>query len=56
MSVFPSGINRGYYCFYEPIWSIGTGLIPSSEDILEVNNFVKKYLNMDKKIKKVSFL
>ena len=40
---------------YEPIWSIGTGLIPSSQEILEVNNFVKKYL-WKKKIKKVSFL
>ena len=41
---------------YEPIWSIGTGLIPSSQEILEVNNFVKKYLWKKKKIKKVSFL
>ena len=41
---------------YEPIWSIGTGLIPSSQEILEVNNFVKKNLWKKKKIKKVSFL
>ena len=41
---------------YEPIWSIGTGLIPSFEDILEVNYFVKKFLKEKKKIKKVSFL
>ena len=41
---------------YEPIWSIGTGLIPSSQEILEVNSFVKKYLWKKKKIKKVSFL
>lgn len=31
---------------YEPIWSIGTGLIPSIEQIEEVNNFIKsKYSN-----------
>ena len=41
---------------YEPIWSIGSGLVPSSKEILEVNKFVKKYLIEKKKIKKVSFL
>ena len=31
---------------YEPIWSIGTGLIPTNEQIEEVNNFIKaKYNN-----------
>ena len=40
---------------YEPIWSIGTGLIPSSQEILEVNNFVKKYLWKKKKLKKLAF-
>ena len=29
---------------YEPIWSIGSGLVPSFEDILEVKDFVKKFL------------
>ncbi len=29
---------------YEPIWSIGTGLIPSNEDILEVVNEIKTYI------------
>ena len=41
---------------YEPIWSIGSGLVPTSKEILEVNKFVKKYLIEKKKIKKVSFL
>ena len=27
---------------YEPIWSIGTGLIPDIDDIINVNNFIKK--------------
>ena len=40
---------------YEPIWSIGSGLVPTSKEILEVNKFVKKYL-IEKKIKKVSFI
>ena len=31
---------------YEPIWSIGTGLIPTNEQIAEVNDFIKvKYNN-----------
>ncbi len=31
---------------YEPIWSIGTGLIPTNDQIEEVNNFIKaKYNN-----------
>jgi triosephosphate isomerase len=41
---------------YEPIWSIGSGLVPTSKEILEVNKFVKKYLIEKKKIIKVSFL
>ena len=41
---------------YEPIWSIGSGLIPSFSDIIEVNNFVKKFLYEKKQIKKVRFL
>ena len=27
---------------YEPIWSIGTGLIPKSKDLFETINFIKK--------------
>ena len=27
---------------YEPIWSIGTGLIPKSNDLFETINFIKK--------------
>ena len=41
---------------YEPIWSIGSGLIPSFEDILRLKDFVKKYFGEKKKNKKVSFL
>lgn len=41
---------------YEPIWSIGTGLIPSCEEILEIKNFVKEHLTEKKNIKKVRFL
>ena len=29
---------------YEPIWSIGTGLIPTSNEIIEVLEFIKEYL------------
>ena len=27
---------------YEPVWSIGTGLIPKQSDLLETINFIKK--------------
>ena len=27
---------------YEPVWSIGTGLIPKQTDLLETINFIKK--------------
>ena len=27
---------------YEPVWSIGTGLIPKSDDLCETVNFIKK--------------
>ena len=29
---------------YEPIWSIGTGVIPNNEDIHEIVAFIKKYV------------
>ncbi len=29
---------------YEPIWSIGTGLVPTNDEILEVISFIKKYV------------
>ena len=35
---------------YEPVWSIGTGLIPKSEELFETINFIKK------KIKKYKVL
>ena len=30
---------------YEPIWSIGTGLVPSVNEIKEVHSFVKSFIN-----------
>ena len=29
---------------YEPIWSIGTNILPKSEEIDEIVNFIKKYV------------
>ena len=34
---------------YEPIWSIGTGLIPKSNELIETINFIKK-INKDYKV------
>lgn len=41
---------------YEPIWSIGTGLVPDYEDIYEVQNYIKSFLKNKKFIKKISVL
>ncbi len=27
---------------YEPVWSIGTGIIPKSKDLFDTINFIKK--------------
>ena len=39
LEMFPP--NQEFYLAYEPIWSIGTGLIPSSEEIQDVITYVK---------------
>ena len=31
---------------YEPVWSIGTGIIPKSEDLFDTINFIKKNLKI----------
>ena len=33
---------------YEPIWSIGTGLIPNNEEIEEIIDYIKKFLPNNK--------
>jgi triosephosphate isomerase len=33
---------------YEPVWSIGTGLIPKSDDLYETLNFIKKKMRKNK--------
>ena len=34
--------KRNIIIAYEPVWSIGTGLIPKSDDLYETINFIKK--------------
>ena len=34
--------NRNILIAYEPVWSIGTGLIPRSKDLFDTINFIKK--------------
>ena len=41
---------------YEPIWAIGSGLTPTVDDINEVKESCKNFLNKTKKINDVKFL
>ena len=34
--------NKNILIAYEPVWSIGTGLIPKSQELFETINFIKK--------------
>ena len=36
---------------YEPIWSIGTGLVPTNKEILEMKKFTYNFLKSKKKLK-----
>jgi triosephosphate isomerase (TIM) len=44
--------NKNIIIAYEPIWSIGTGKIPSSLDLLKTTKFIKNTLNKIFKTKK----
>ena len=45
--ITPSNIEK-IIIAYEPIWSIGTGLIPNLEDIIKVNNYIGEILPYNK--------
>lgn len=35
---------------YEPVWSIGTGKIPTNEDIIKVTNYIKEFFSYEVKV------
>ena len=37
--------NKKIIIAYEPVWSIGTGIIPKSNDLFKTINFIKKKRN-----------
>ena len=41
---------------YEPIWSIGTGMTPSIEEVSEMIVFLKNYLKIKKKLQNIKIL
>ena len=40
--------NNKVLIAYEPVWSIGTGLIPKSEELFNIVNFIKKKIRNSK--------
>lgn len=51
----PNGIKQ-IIVAYEPIWSIGTGVTPSIEEVTEMITFLKSYLHNTKNIKSCKIL
>ena len=41
---------------YEPVWSIGTGIIPKSSELTKDINFIRKVLKSKKIIKNIKIL
>ena len=40
--------NKNILIAYEPVWSIGTGLIPESKELFDTIRFIKKVKNKKK--------
>ena len=43
--------NKEIIIAYEPIWAIGTGLVPSLEEISEIHSFIKNDIFNDNEVK-----
>ena len=41
---------------YEPVWSIGSGVIPTSHEISEIFDFIINYFNLDRVAKNISLV
>ncbi len=54
LSSLPSKIDQNKIIIaYEPVWSIGTGLIPKIEEILEIHDFIKNDIFKNSNLKVV---
>ena len=51
----PNNLNE-IIVAYEPIWSIGTGLVPTEEQITEIKDLTYNFISKSKKISNFSFL
>ena len=39
-----NGTNRNVYIAYEPIWSIGSGLVPKTTEIAKIHRYIKEII------------
>jgi len=52
INCLPKNINlNNLIIAYEPIWSIGTGIIPSVEEILNIHKYIKESIFSEPKLK-----
>ena len=50
LSFYKAESKTGLIFAYEPVWSIGTGILPKSSEIFEVVEFIKSYFDFKIKV------
>ena len=50
LSFYKAESETGLIFAYEPVWSIGSGILPKSSEIFEVVEFIKSYFGFEIKV------